>query len=127
MEATTPAGIQKARHRVAAVSELPPGQRKIIAVGKREVGVFNVNGTFRAVLNVCPHELAPVCKGHVRGTTQASEPGKKFKWGNEGEILLCPWHGWEFNLHDGKSLHDDACHLKTYEIVVEEGVVYVVA
>jgi len=111
------------RHRVAAVSELPPGSRKIIKAGEREVGVFNVNGAYKAVLNICPHALAPICSGAVRGTVLPSKPGE-FSWGRSGEIVVCPWHGWEFNLLDGKSLHDERCHLKTFTVVVEEGVVF---
>lgn len=114
----------RTRHEVAKAAELPPGSRKVIKAGRFQVGVFNVNGQYRAVLNICPHELAPVCKGPVRGTTLPSKAGE-YNWGCDGEILSCPWHGWEFNLHDGKSLHDPKCHLKTFEVVVEEGTVFV--
>lgn len=114
------------RHAVGPVAELAPGARRVIQVNGREIGVFNVNGAYRAVLNICPHEQAPVCKGHVRGTTLPSGAGE-YRWGREGEVLLCPWHGWEFNLQDGKSLHDPACHLKTYETLVEDGIVFVLA
>lgn len=119
--ATAPA---KTRHLVAPAAELPPGTRKIIKAGRFEIGVFNVNGQYRAALNICPHELAPVCRGPVRGTTLPSKPNE-YKWGLEGEILSCPWHGWEFSLHDGKSLHDEKCRLKTFAVVVENEQVYV--
>ncbi|MCZ7648607.1 MAG: Rieske (2Fe-2S) protein [Planctomycetota bacterium] len=119
------AAASKTRHEVAKVEELPSGSSKIIQAGRREIGVFNVNGTYRAVLNICPHELAPVCKGHVKGTNVPSQPGE-YKWGLEGEVLQCPWHGWEFNLNDGKSLHEPhRCHLRTFETEVSEGMVYV--
>jgi nitrite reductase/ring-hydroxylating ferredoxin subunit len=55
-----------------------------------------------AVLNVCPHEVAPVCLGGVRGTALASMPGE-YTWGREGVILACPWHGWEFDLLTGRA------------------------
>src|SRR4028118_1692762 len=90
---------------VARVSEIPPGGRKIVEIDGRSIGIFNVHGTFVAVLNVCPHELAPVCRGLVRGTTLASMPGE-YRWGREGEILACPWHGWEFDLLTGRALVD---------------------
>src|SRR5690554_6154645 len=41
------------------VDELPPGSKKIIEIDGRSIGLFNVKGNYRAVLNVCPHELAP--------------------------------------------------------------------
>ncbi|MBE7465081.1 MAG: Rieske (2Fe-2S) protein [Planctomycetes bacterium] len=120
------ANREKTKVEVAKVSELPPGQSKIITVGRREVGVYNVGGQYRAVLNICPHELAPVCKGKVVGTRVPSKPNE-YKWGRDGEILQCPWHGWEFDLKDGKSLHEPhKCHLKTYEIQVEQETVFLI-
>ena len=109
---------------VAQASEIPPGGRKIVEVGGRSIGVFNVNGTFVAVLNVCPHELAPVCLGTVRGTTLASIPGE-YRWGREGEILACPWHGWEFDLLTGRALVDKRKRLRLYPVTVREDTVYV--
>ena len=74
------------------------------------------------MLNLCPHELAPVCKGRVSGTTAVSMPGQ-YNWGQEGEILYCPWHGWEFNLLTGDCLTDKR-RLFHYPVEVEDGTVY---
>jgi 3-phenylpropionate/trans-cinnamate dioxygenase ferredoxin subunit len=111
------------RYAVASAGDLLPGQRKIVEVEGRSVGVFNVNGMFVAVLNHCPHEGAPVCQGRVTGTTLPSAPGE-FQWGRQGEILACPWHGWEFDLTTGKCLTDRR-KLHRYTVRVEGGVVYV--
>ena len=108
---------------VARVVELPPGERKIIEIAERSIGVFNVNGTFVAVLNLCPHALAPICRGRVGGTTVQSAPGE-YRWAHDGEILACPWHGWEFNLLTGKSLVDRR-HLHHFAVTVEDEMVYV--
>lgn len=116
--------MEKQKHRVAALDELAPGQRKIVTIGDKSVGVFNINGTFVAVLNLCPHELAPICAGQLRGTTLPS-PAGEYLWGNEGEILACPWHGWEFNLTTGQCLTDKR-KLRRYEVVEEDGDVFVV-
>lgn len=109
---------------VAQASEIPPGGRKIVEVDGRTIGVFNVHGTFVAVLNVCPHELAPVCLGPVRGTALPSMPGE-YQWGREGEILSCPWHGWEFDLLTGRALADTRRRLRRYLVTVREDTVYV--
>jgi nitrite reductase/ring-hydroxylating ferredoxin subunit len=109
---------------VAQASAIPPGGRKIMEVGGRSIGVFNVNGTFVAVLNVCPHALAPVCLGAVRGTTLPSIPGE-YRWGREGEILACPWHGWEFDLRTGRALVDTRKRLRLYPVTVRDDTVYV--
>lgn len=108
---------------VAEVASIPEGARKIVSVGDRSIGVFNVHGSFVAVLNLCPHEFAPVCQGRVSGTTAQSLPGE-FKWVREGEILACPWHGWEFDLLSGDCLTDHR-RLRRFPVTVEDGWVYV--
>jgi nitrite reductase/ring-hydroxylating ferredoxin subunit len=44
-----------ARHVVAKVGEIPIGGKKLVSVKGRDIGVFNVNGEFFALLNKCPH------------------------------------------------------------------------
>lgn len=112
------------KHAVALISELPPGARKLVEIEGRSIGVFNVNGTLVAVLDVCPHELAPVCRGRVSGTTLPSAPGE-FCWGREGEILACPWHGWEFDLLTGRALADPQKRLRLYPVSVEGESIFV--
>ncbi len=108
---------------VGTVDELPVGTRKIVEINGKSIGVFNVNGRFVAVLNLCPHEFAPVCMGRVSGTTQASVPGQ-IEWVREGEILYCPWHGWEFDLFTGDCLTDHR-RLRIFPVTVEDGQVIV--
>ena len=106
------------KHMVAWTREIPPGARRIVEVEGRSIGVFNVQGRYVAVLNVCPHELAPVCLGRLGGTTLPSAPGE-WMWGREGEILACPWHGWEFDLLSGTCLTDRR-RLHRYDVIVED-------
>lgn len=107
------------RHPVALVAELPVGTHKIVKVpafGKDiEIGVFNVNGSFFAYRNVCPHAGAPVCQGKVCGTTLPSQVGE-FILAREGEIIRCPWHGWEFDLLTGEHLVDEKMKLRAYSV-----------
>jgi nitrite reductase/ring-hydroxylating ferredoxin subunit len=110
---------------VATVDELGPGRRKLVTVGDQSIGVFNFNGNFVAYLNVCPHEFGPVCLGRVGGTTLPSPPGE-YCWGREGEILFCPWHGWEFDLLTGQALTDRRRHLRRYPVTIEGGTVFVI-
>jgi 3-phenylpropionate/trans-cinnamate dioxygenase ferredoxin subunit len=53
---------QPQRWPVAKASEIGRGERRLVEIKGHSIGVFNVNGTFVAALNVCPHELAPVCR-----------------------------------------------------------------
>ena len=108
-----------AKHIVAPVSELPVGARKIVEINGRSIGVFNIHGKFYALRNACPHQLAPLCKGHVTGTTLPSQPGQ-YLWARDGEIVRCPWHGWEFDLTTGRSVFNPhKWRVKTYEVTVE--------
>jgi nitrite reductase/ring-hydroxylating ferredoxin subunit len=109
---------------VGKVDDLPPGSRRIVEIQGQSIGVFNVNGSFVAVLNVCPHELGPVCLGRVGGTTLPSAPGE-YRWGREGEILACPWHGWEFDLLTGAPLFGDVPNLRLFPVSVHEGAIFV--
>ena len=116
--------VSKRRYIVAEVGDIPPGARRIVELNGRSIGVFNVHGRYVAVLNVCPHELAPVCRGRLGGTTLASAPGE-WVWGREGEILACPWHGWEFDLLTGTCLTDRR-RLRLYEVIVEDDQIIIV-
>lgn len=110
---------------VGTCDEIGPGERRIVTVKRHSIGVFNVHGAYLAVLNVCPHELAPICRGAVGGTTLPSAPGS-WVWGREGEILTCPWHGWEFDLLTGYSVADPRVRVRRYPVEVEDGTIYVV-
>ncbi len=113
-----------AKYAVATTAEIPPGARKIVKVAGREIGVFNLNGTYYALKNVCPHQGARVCLGKVSGTTLPSRVGQ-FHYGRSGQILRCPWHGWEYDLTTGRSVFDPGVQVVTYPVTVEDGQVIV--
>jgi len=115
---------RRAKWPVGRVEEIPPGERKLVEIEGKSIGVFNVHGTFVAVQNICPHAFGPVCLGRVSGTTLPSQPGE-YVWEREGEILACPWHGWELDLLTGKALADRRRHLHLYAVNVEEDIVWV--
>jgi nitrite reductase (NADH) small subunit len=103
------------RHPVAQVGEIAPGGRKIVTIGRLQVGVFNVAGEIKAYRNACPHAGAPVCVGRISGTSQPSRV-YEYIYGSEGCILRCPWHGWEFDLRTGEHLVDPETRLKAVPV-----------
>jgi 3-phenylpropionate/trans-cinnamate dioxygenase ferredoxin subunit len=122
MEKTRGANVNAAmtRHIVANVRDLPPGERLIVEIAGRSIGVFNVAGHFYAVKNSCPHQGGPLCQGRTVGLAVAELPGE-IAYHREGEILRCPWHGWEFDLATGRSVVDPArSRVKSYPVAVEE-------
>ena len=105
---------------ICSSKEIPLGERKLVKVGRQTIGIFNVNGRYCAIKNSCIHDQAPVCLGEVNGTYIPSDFGE-YVWGMEGQVLRCPWHGWEFDLLTGRSLFDPETKLTTYPITVENG------
>ena len=77
------------RHVVAQVADIPPGERLIVDIAGRSIGVFNVDGRFYAVSNSCPHQGGPLCLGRTVGLATATRPGE-ITYTREGEILRCP-------------------------------------
>jgi 3-phenylpropionate/trans-cinnamate dioxygenase ferredoxin subunit len=109
------------RHVVATVDQVPPGQRLLVTVAGREIGIFNIKGEYFAVGNRCPHNGASLCKGRIVGLVEASQPGS-YQFSRKGELLRCPWHGWEFDLRTGKSwCEPDRTKVRSYEAKVEPG------
>ena len=87
---------------VAKTSDIPPGGRVIVTVRDREVGIFNVDGEFHAILNRCPHRGGELCKGDVLGLVTADVPGDLHLDASK-KFIVCPWHGWEFDLATGEA------------------------
>ena len=110
-----------ARHVVASVDEIPPGRRKVVDIEGRSVGIFNVNGEYFALRNRCPHQGGELCKGRQVGVLQSPLPGE-FELTRPGEIVRCPWHGWEFDIRTGQSWFDPrGVRVRRYDVSVEPG------
>jgi nitrite reductase (NADH) small subunit len=109
------------KHKICLTDEIKPGERKIVSVEGRSIGIFNVKGDYYALKNSCPHQGADLCAGRVQGVMLPSEPGQ-YVYGKDGEIVRCPWHGWEFDITTGKSVFDPfKCLVRTYEVEVVDG------
>jgi nitrite reductase/ring-hydroxylating ferredoxin subunit len=111
-------------HVVARADELDEGERILVEIEGREIAVFNVNDEFFSHLNWCPHQGGPVCEGKVDGTTRATFDRDtleyELKWVKDDEILMCPWHYYEFDLLTGESRHNDAYDLMSFPVRVED-------
>jgi 3-phenylpropionate/trans-cinnamate dioxygenase ferredoxin component len=73
--------------KVALVSELPPGAKKLVDVDGRAIALFNVDGTFYAIDDICTHDGGPLAEGEL-----------------EGCEIQCPRHGARFDVRTGKAL-----------------------
>ncbi len=89
------------------VDEIPDGERKIIEAQGISIGVFHHNGSWYALRNSCLHRGGPVCAGALKG-----------------DVITCPWHGYQYQLTDGVLLLDPSARLETYPVEVREGKIY---
>ena len=67
------------------MADCPPGSVQELVVEDRIVALYNVDGTLFALDGVCPHQGGPLGKGAL-----------------EGCLVTCPWHGWQFDVTDGR-------------------------
>ena len=89
--------------KLTTVGELPPpGEAREFELDGEMICVANENGTCTAMDNVCAHRGGPLGQGVVDG-------GK----------LVCPWHGWQFDLKTGKSEQSPGLGVDVYELKVE--------
>jgi nitrite reductase/ring-hydroxylating ferredoxin subunit len=109
------------KHVVAKVSEVPPGERRLVTVRGRPIAIFNLDGEFFGLLNRCPHQGGPLCDGLLTGLIESDEPGT-YRYSRPGEIIRCPWHGWEFDIRTGQSWCDPArIQVRNYKVEVAPG------
>ena len=118
---------QRKEHSVGDLSEFPENSHKVVKVGRREIGIFNIGGEFYGLPNICPHQTGPLCEGKTTtGTLIARKDNDwRFEWDYEGEIVACPWHGLEYHVPTGRCLAFSNIKVRTYEVVVEDGKVKV--
>lgn len=113
------------KYPVCRIDALQPGMHTVVVINGRSIGVFNVDGEFYAIRNLCPHQGAELCAGTVAGTMLPSQP-KTYIYGMEDRIVRCPWHGWEFDITTGCSLFDpDGVRVRRYPTSVENDTVMV--
>ena len=114
---------------VGAASEFADGDKKLVANGKGQIGVYFVGGDWYAYQNYCPHQGGPACEGLMMAKVEAVIADDKtcqgMRFNHDQQHIVCPWHGWEFRLSDGVSSADKKFSLKRYDVEVAGDDVYV--
>jgi 3-phenylpropionate/trans-cinnamate dioxygenase ferredoxin subunit len=77
--------------KAARTDEIAPGGSRLVILKGKEIVLFNVDGKFFALDNLCTHEEGPLAEGEV-----------------EGHAVTCPWHGAKFDIRTGAVLCDPA-------------------
>lgn len=93
---------------VARVDEIAPGQVKVVTVNNKAIALFNVEGRFYAIYDVCPHEGGPLHEGRLKGS-----------------VVSCPWHDLAFDVRTGQGTDGGGYCVGSYEVRVEGGEIFV--
>lgn len=115
---------------VAKVSELGEGKSKLVHAGEIQIGVYRNEGIYYAYENMCRHQGGPACEGSLVGKVQVILADDKSvaeeRFSEEELHIVCPWHGWEYDLETGESVADKRFRLRRYEVLEREGGLYVI-
>ena len=94
--------------RAAAIRDIPPGHSKVLHIHGREIALFNADGAFYAVKNICPHRGTSLDRGAV-----------------ENGVLTCPGHAWQFDLRTGDCVSHPPAGIRRYPVEIREGAVWI--
>lgn len=90
---------------ICPLSELSPGEKRLVEWDDLEIGVFNCGGTVYAIEDRCTHDDGPLVEG-------VFDP--------DACTIECPRHGSRFDLRTGKALTLPAyVPVDTYTVVIE--------
>ena len=94
--------------KVAKAADVPPGQGCVVEAAGKTLALFNVDGAFHAVDNTCPHRGGPLGDGDL-----------------EGRLVICPWHGWRWDVTTGANANNPAVKIACFPTAVVDGWVHV--
>ncbi len=115
---------------VGRKEDFQDGGRRFIQADGQEIGIIYKNGAFYAFENMCVHQGGPVCEGKILGKVEVVLAADKQclgeRFSDEEIHLVCPWHGWEFDMKTGEAAGNRIYKLNKYRIEQREGEVYVI-
>jgi len=88
---------------VIKAGDIAEGTAKLVRTGGEEMAVFRSNGNLYGIQNICPHEGGQLCNGWIEG----------------GEVV-CPLHGYKFDLKTGACSTDPKLRVKVFKLVGQD-------
>src|ERR1700674_224633 len=111
------------------VADYAEGDRKVVSCGEAEVGIFRIDGQIYAWHNRCSHRGGPVCQGRImrRVIEPVDAQGRlrTLDYHESDTHIVCPWHGYEFNIKTGRHPGNAAARLRKVDIKLRDGEIYV--
>lgn len=101
-------GVSGAGTRVGTVGELAAGEAVVVETEGRSVALFNVDGTYYAIDNACPHRGGPLGEGDL-----------------EGRVVSCPWHAWRWDVSTGANVNNPAVRVACFPVRLEGDAIFV--
>ena len=87
------------------LTQLQPGQAKLVNAGDQRVALFNVDGTCYAISDTCTHRGGPLSEGTL-----------------ENDVVTCPLHRARFCVRDGQVQGPPAqANVRSYPVRVTNG------
>ncbi|MPZ86563.1 MAG: Rieske 2Fe-2S domain-containing protein [Nitriliruptorales bacterium] len=113
------------------VEDFTEDVRTIVEIDGSDVVVLRAGEKFHAVANTCLHMGGPVGEGLVMGRVCAVLDEQKRlvreEFSQDSVQIVCPWHGWAYDIDSGAFAGDERLRLRTYPVQVREDGVYVIA
>ena len=92
---------------IGAECDFVAGTPQRVEVGGRALVIVRTGERIFALRDICSHKGARLSEGVLSGTTLPCKPGEEICYGRQGEIIRCPWHGWEFDIESGVACADN--------------------
>jgi 3-phenylpropionate/trans-cinnamate dioxygenase ferredoxin subunit len=101
------------------LSEAPrQGERRLLELGGRTIGVFRLGAEYFALADRCPHRGAPLCSsGEVVNAVEGA--GDAARVTREAALVRCPWHKWDFDIASGRCVVDGRLRVRRYDVRIE--------
>ena len=116
--------VKGAFYRVGAVEDFALGKPRSVEIAGRVITIVRTEGGVFAFGASCPHQGGPLCAGSIHGTMLPSDPDE-YVYGQDGDVIRCPWHGYEFSIRTGESIAGAARgQVPVYQVDVRDDVVY---
>lgn len=93
------------KHVVAEVASFDDREIRAVEVNGKGVVLLRLDDEFFALADRCPHGGAKLSGGRISSMVESDEPGE-YRVCRKGELLKCPWHGWEYDVRTGQSWSD---------------------
>ena len=94
--------------KITGLNSMPDNSGKVLVIQNSVIALFKINGKYFALDNICPHRGGSLGDGEING-----------------DIVSCPWHGWEINCKTGEAVENPEMKVKRYEVIKKEDGLYI--